>query len=90
LLYRDHVQFDTREDQQSSVHGIDVEEYFFTPTMTKYRQEQSKEVNFMYKKAYRSAAVIHTLIIEPQTFADTFTTTNYTSSHILFIILVKK
>ncbi|KAK4512406.1 uncharacterized protein ATC70_003105 [Mucor velutinosus] len=41
LLFREHCKFDTKED--SPLHGIDVEENFFTPTMTKYRMEKSRE-----------------------------------------------
>jgi hypothetical protein len=41
-MYREHCQFDTKEE--SPLQGIDVEENFFTPTMTKYRQERNKEV----------------------------------------------
>ncbi|KAG2237806.1 hypothetical protein INT48_002107 [Thamnidium elegans] len=44
LSYRKYCQFDTREGDaailpSSLPNGIDVEENFFTPTMTKYRQE---------------------------------------------------
>lgn len=43
MLYRENVLFDTREDTPTSLHGaMDVEEYFFTPTMTKYRQEEGQ------------------------------------------------
>ncbi|EPB88766.1 hypothetical protein HMPREF1544_04406 [Mucor circinelloides 1006PhL] len=41
LLFRENCKFDTKED--SPLQGIDVEENFFTPTMTKYRMEKSKE-----------------------------------------------
>ncbi|CAO3639226.1 unnamed protein product [Mucor fragilis] len=41
LLFREHCKFDTKED--SPLHGIDVEENFFTPTMTKYRMEKGRE-----------------------------------------------
>ncbi|KAI8642244.1 autophagy-related protein 13-domain-containing protein [Parasitella parasitica] len=41
LLFREHCQFDTKEE--SKLDGIDVDEHFFTPTMTKYRLENSKE-----------------------------------------------
>lgn len=50
LLYREHCQFDTatiREDTSSVLllpGGIDVDENYFTPTMTKYRQKRNKEI----------------------------------------------
>lgn len=45
-MYREHCQFDTKEE--SPLEGIDVGENFFTPTMTKYRQERSKEVKTLH------------------------------------------
>ncbi|CEP11278.1 hypothetical protein [Parasitella parasitica] len=41
LLFREHCQFNTQD--KSTLDGVDVDENFFTPTMTKYRLENSKE-----------------------------------------------
>lgn len=47
LLYRNHCQFVTRENTSTSLPGvIDVDENYFTPTMTKYRQEYIKEAPY--------------------------------------------
>lgn len=79
MLFREHCKFDTKEE--SPLHGIDVEENFFTPTMTKYRLEKSKERTVPPVPVFPTASSTTSAKSRLQSYRNTTTTTTANRSN---------